>query len=67
MKRKFTEAKKANRPSAFHKTTFLSGHSKKRAKLRGADKKPKGFGCQMLRTQAIRTKANVIKTIYHYN
>ena len=66
MKRKFTEAKKANRPSAFHKTTHSSGHSEKRAQLRGADKKPKGFGCQMSRTQAIRTKANVVKTIYHF-
>lgn len=66
MKRKFTEAKKANRPSAFHKTMHSSGHSEMRAQLRGADKKPKGFGRQMLRTQAIRTKANVVKTIYHF-
>lgn len=66
MKRKFTEAKKANRPSAFHKTTHLSSHSEKRANLRGTDKKPKGFGRQMLRAQAIRTKANVVKTIYHF-
>jgi hypothetical protein len=72
MKLKHTQAKKANRISAFHDNGTFGTRSKRRALKRDhlQPKVPKTFGCMIVRTQRIFLKhdrfgAPIYRTIKH--